>query len=88
MQMSNSSFDDVDGTLRTRGASASPKLSTLPRGSPKQISKSLDNMSIASGASHYSTIGKNAFSGRDKFKDANSIEMNERYIAPVSPHPM
>lgn len=77
--MNNEEFDVVDHPSASKHGSPSPRL-------PKNgviSTKSIDAVSIASGQSHYSTIGKGAFSGRNKFKDTHMIEMDNRYTGPV-----
>lgn len=79
-----SNEDFVDGPTTSKGSwidNNNPKTATLSK-SPQFAKKSMhsmDTLSIASGASHYSTMNKNTFSGRNKFKDAAAMEMEERY---------
>lgn len=72
-------FDMVDHPSTSKHGSPSPR---LPKNGMIGAAKSIDAISIASGQSHYSTIGKGTFSGRNKFKDTPTIEM-DRYTGPA-----
>lgn len=73
----------IDGKI----GNGSPRQNgTLQRTRMYGGAKSFDNMSMASGFSQYSAAaGKSPFSGRKKFKDANSIDMEVQSIRYTSP---